>query len=289
MSRIGIIYDKLQDGAKKGAELIRNSYEATYNAYNSYNACDNSLECEFYFVEDTPKKDTEILLVLGGDGFMLHTIRANMRYNLPFYGLNYGTIGFLMNSGSCGLTEETGDIAKKLLDRIKQAKATKIHPLIMNATTVSGEKRLLMAINEVSIFRKTGQAAHIKVEIDGKIVIENLVADGILVATPAGSTAYNFSAGGAIIPVESKLLALTAINPFRPRRWKTALLTSNVNIKLEMLETEKRPANAVADYLEVKNIRTLLIKQDRTIDVTLLFDKGHSLEERIISEQFKLI
>lgn len=215
------------------------------------------------------------IVALGGDGFMFETLHGFLGREVPIYGMNLGSIGFLMNEYRLdGLPE-----------RIAAAVATSIHPLRMNAESSRGGSTVI-AFNEVSLLRQTHQAAKIRIILDGKIRLEELVCDGILVATPAGSTAYNLSAHGPILPLEAKLLALTPLSAFRPRRWRGALLPHNVKIRFEILEHEKRPVSAVADNHEVRDVVRVDIDEDRTIATTMLFDAGHSLDERILAEQF---
>jgi NAD+ kinase len=221
----------------------------------------------------------DVVVVLGGDGFMLHTIHhyLDSGVKLPvFYGMNCGSIGFMMNVFS----------SENLDSRLARSTTTLIHPLKMMAKTKNGEVVEALAINEVSILRTTAQAAHIKITIDGKEEMACLVSDGVLVSTPAGSTAYNSSVGGAIIPLNADLLALTPISPFRPRRWHGALLPQYVKIELEVLDAEKRDCSAFADSFEVDNVVSVSVAATRDKEVHLLFDEGHSLEERIIREQF---
>lgn len=220
-------------------------------------------------------QDPDALLVLGGDGFMLHSLHETMKHAIPVYGMNCGTVGFLMN-------EFTEDFPKKL----EEAKLEKIHPLKMEAQTLEGKKSRAVAINEVSLLRETRQTAQLKVSVDGAERIPELVCDGILLATSAGSTAYNLSAYGPIVPLGSHLLALTPISPFRPRRWRGALLPHRAKVEIEVLDPKKRPVSAVADFTEVRDVTKVIIKEDRKKTIKLLFDRGHSLEERIISEQF---
>jgi len=221
-------------------------------------------------------KEADVILVLGGDGFMLHTLHHFRHLNIPFYGINRGTVGFLMNTFA----------GNDLLERIKNATPTTIHPLVMETIDENGNRDDAVAINEVSLLRQSGQAAKISILLDGKEQMEELVCDGILLATPAGSSAYNYSANGPIMPIESNMLALTPISPFRPRRWRGALLPQHVTVTFRIKKHATRPVSAVADYFEVKNIMEVSIKQTKDIPITLLFDKGHSLEERILHEQF---
>lgn len=221
-------------------------------------------------------KDADIIVALGGDGLMLETLHKVMDRDIPVYGMNFGSIGFLMNEFR----------AEDLRDRLHAAEQTDIHPLRMRVTTKDGETHEALALNEVSLLRASYQAAKLQILIDGKSRLDELVCDGILVATPAGSTAYNLSAHGPILPIDSPLLALTPISPFRPRRWRGAILPNRAEVTLIPREVEKRPVNAVADSKPFKRITKVSIKEDRTHKVTLLFDPGHSLDERVLNEQF---
>ena len=218
----------------------------------------------------------DVVVALGGDGLMLQTLHQNMRSGKPIYGMHRGTVGFLMN--------EFG--THELHARLAAARESVIHPLLMRATDVHGEVHLHHAINEVSLYRQTYQAARLRILIDERERMPELIADGILVATPAGSTAYNLSAQGPIIPINAALLALTPISAFRPRRWRGALLPNTAFVVLEVLEGDKRPVAAVADHDEVRGVRRVEVLSDKTISMRMLFDPGHSLEERILSEQF---
>jgi NAD+ kinase len=225
---------------------------------------------------DARPETADVIVALGGDGLMLSTLQRFMNSGKPIYGMHRGTVGFLMNEFS-----ET-----RLNERLAAAHVTVIHPLLMRVRDAAGRVHRHHAINEVSVFRQTYQAARLRVLIDGKERLPQLVADGILLATPAGSTAYNFSVQGPIIPIDAPLLALTPISPFRPRRFRGALLPDRARVTIEVLEAEKRPVAAVADHNEVRSVRTVEICMDHAISMDLLFDPGHSLDERIISEQF---
>jgi NAD+ kinase len=220
--------------------------------------------------------EAEIVVALGGDGLMLQTLHQHMRTGKPIYGMHRGTIGFLMNEFS----------TLDLHARLAAARESVIHPLLMRATDVHGVVHLHHAINEVSLFRQTYQAARLRILIDERERMAELIADGVLVATPAGSTAYNLSVQGPIIPINAPLLALTPISPFRPRRWRGALLPNTAYVVIEVLEGDKRPVAAVADHDEARDVRRVEVLSDRTISMRMLFDPGHSLEERILSEQF---
>lgn len=218
----------------------------------------------------------DVIIALGGDGFMLQVLHKYMHRGIPVYGMNCGSVGFLLNTF----------YAENLYDRLNNARRATLHPLLMYARTKDGKEHQELAINEVSLFRESRQAAKLRVSIDHVVRVSDLVADGILVSTPAGSTAYNFSAGGPIIPLNGGLLALTPIAPFRPRRWRGALLGHQSSITFEVLEPEKRPVSAVADFTEVRDVVSVSVFEDRSIALSLLFDPEHNLEERITTEQF---
>lgn len=222
-------------------------------------------------------RDADAIVALGGDGLMLQTLHRYMNDRIPIYGMNRGSVGFLMNE-----YREDG-----LLERLTEAEISRVHPLSMVAYDVNGKASKALAINEVSLFRERYQAAKLKISIDGKVRMEELICDGVLVATPAGSTAYNLSAHGPILPINAPLLALTPISPFRPRRWRGALLPNRAHISIAALEHEKRPVSAVADAAEMRNVVRVDIEQARTIDLFMMFDPGHSLDERILAEQFR--
>src|SRR5436305_1126736 len=229
---------------------------------------------ERYGNHDPAKAD--IVVALGGDGLMLQTLHKHMRSGKPIYGMHRGTVGFLMNEYS----------ARNLHGRLSEARDTVIHPLLMRATDVHGRVHTHHAINEVALFRQTHQAAKLRILIDARERMKELVADGIMVATPAGSTAYNLSAQGPILPINAALLALTPICPFRPRRWRGALLPDTAKVVIDVLEGDKRPVAAVADHDEARDVRRVEVISDKSISMHMLFDPGHSLEERILSEQF---
>ena len=224
---------------------------------------------------DSGAEHATVIVALGGDGFMLQTLHAFLNRRIPIYGMNLGSVGFLMNT----FREED------LAGRIEAAEPTKIRPLLMRTLSAAGESTAL-AFNEVSLLRQTHQAAKLRILLDGKIRLEELVCDGILVSTPAGSTAYNLSAHGPILPIDSALLAMTPLSAFRPRRWRGALLPRHVQIRFDILEPGKRPVSAVADNTEVRDVSRVDVAEDRDATVTMLFDAGHSLDERILDEQF---
>jgi NAD+ kinase len=225
-----------------------------------------------------PLDQAEQVIALGGDGFLLQTLHDMLQRGrlLPIFGMNRGTVGFLMNDWRIdGLRE-----------RVNRAKSFSVAPLRMDAMTVSGETVTYPAINEVSLLRETRQTAWIEVSVGGRVVLPELVCDGVLVATPAGSTAYNLSAQGPILPLGANLVALTPISPFRPRRWRGALIPDELSIMLRILDPVKRPVLAVADQLEVREVASVDVRIDRGLALTLLFDPEHALDERIAMEQF---
>jgi NAD+ kinase len=223
-------------------------------------------------------KDADMVVALGGDGFLLQTLHAMLgrKRTLPVFGMNLGTIGFMMNEWRL----------EPLSKRIAAAKSFTVSPLRMEAETIDGEIVLSPAINEVSLLRETRQTAKFEVRVNDRIVLDELVCDGVLVATPAGSTAYNLSAQGPILPLESGLLALTPISPFRPRRWRGAILPDSTTVEFRVLDAKKRPVSAVADQQEVRDVATVKISIDRDNPLTLLFDPDHALDDRITMEQF---
>lgn len=223
-----------------------------------------------------PRDQAEVIVALGGDGHMLQTMHKYMDLHIPIYGMNRGSVGFMLN-------EYNED---DLLDRLNKATEARIHPLRMITKNVDGKQTSALAINEVSLLRETRQSAKIKITVDGKVRMSELVCDGVMVATPAGSTAYNLSAHGPVIPINARLLALTAISAFRPRRWRGALLPHSAEVIFDIRESVKRPVSAVADHTEVRNVSSVSIAEASEISIIMLFDEGHSLEERIIQEQF---
>ncbi len=225
---------------------------------------------------DTPEHLADVVVALGGDGFMLEVLHRNLGANRPIYGMNRGSVGFLMND-----YDETGLVA-----RIAAAEKAIIHPLRMTAVDAEGRRHHALAINDVSLLRETRQAGKLRILIDGRVRMEELICDGALVSTPAGSTAYNFSAHGPIIPLNAQVMALTPISAFRPRRWRGALLSHHARVTFEVLEAVKRPISAVADNVEVRHVTRVDVVEDRSITLSVLFDAGRSLEERMLAEQF---
>jgi NAD+ kinase len=225
--------------------------------------------------EDVGPDKADVIVALGGDGFMLQTLHTFLESGKPIYGMNFGTVGFLMNEYN----------ESDLVDRLAKAEQATVHPLRMRATTTD-ECVDALAFNEVSLLRQTRQATKLRILVDGKVRMSELICDGALVATPAGSSAYNFSAHGPILPIDSALLALTPISAFRPRRWRGALLPHRARVRFEVLEAPKRPVSAVADALEVRDVISVDVAQDGTISMVMLFDNGRNLDERILTEQF---
>ncbi|WP_189994563.1 NAD kinase [Thalassobaculum fulvum] len=225
---------------------------------------------------EVPASQAEVVVALGGDGHMLETLRSAIGSGRPIYGMNRGTVGFLMNDYR----------AEDLPQRIRDAQPVTLYPLRMRATCRDGAVTEGLAINEVSLFRASAQAAKIRITVDGVVRMEELVCDGVLVATPAGSTAYNLSAHGPIIPLGADILALTPISAFRPRRWRGALLPHSARIMFETIRPEKRPINAVADVMEVRDVVAVEVWEDRSVRLTVLYDPEHNLEERVLMEQF---
>ena len=227
---------------------------------------------------DAPLDQADVVVALGGDGFMLRTLHRHMPRALPVYGMKLGSIGFLMNHYR----------ADGLLERLSRAQPTVLKPLLMEVVTEAGSSVTALAFNEVSLLRQTKQAAHVRVSLNGVVKIDELMCDGVLVATPAGSTAYNLSAHGPILPLGSSLLAMTPISPFRPRRWRGAILPAVTEVRFEVLDPYKRPVSATADSHEVRDVVEVSIRESREQTMTLLFDPEHNLEERILNEQFEL-
>jgi NAD+ kinase len=222
--------------------------------------------------------DADVIVALGGDGFMLQTIHRFMEHGKPIYGMNRGSVGFMMNP------YKTDD----LIEMIRNAEVARLHPLSMNAELESGGKIELQAMNEVSMLRQTRQAAKLRVSVDGIVRLAEMTCDGVLVATPSGSTAYNLSAHGPILPLDAGVLALTPISVFRPRRWRGALIPRAARVRFEVLEAEKRPVSAVADSTEVRDVVQVEVAENRNITVEILFEAGQSLSERNLAEQFSL-
>ena len=230
--------------------------------------------------EWVPPEQADVLVVVGGDGFLLHVLHEMLERNVftPCYGVNLGTVGFLMNRAS----------RRSIAERVNRAREVEVVPLVMDAVTGDGRHHRFYAINEVSLLRETRQTAKLEVAINGKVQMAELAGDGILVATPAGSTAYNLSANGPILPLGSRLLALTPISPVRPRRWRGAILPESARVSFRVLESDKRPVAAVADQKEVRDVAEVHITTARDHRLTLLFDPGKTLEERIFAEQFQV-
>lgn len=226
--------------------------------------------------DNVASEQADVIVALGGDGFMLHCLHTYMDRRIPIYGMNRGSVGFLMNT-----YREAG-----LRERLQLAKRVTLHPLHLTAYRANGEVEEALAINEVAVTRDSAQAAKIQIMVDGRVRMEQLIADGVMVATAAGSTAYNLSAHGPIIPVGANLLALTPISAFRPRRWRGALLANVAHVRFDILEREKRPVLAVADSKEVRHPVRVEVVEDRGHTLTLLYDPEHNLEERILNEQF---
>ncbi|MBV8593436.1 MAG: NAD kinase [Caulobacteraceae bacterium] len=225
---------------------------------------------------DSAENEADVVVALGGDGFMLEVLHRNLASRRPIYGMNRGSVGFLTN--------DYGE--EDLAQRIGAAEKAIIHPLSMTAMDGAGAEHRALAINEVSLLRETRQTAKLRIVIDGRVRMDELICDGALVSTPAGSTAYNLSAHGPIIPIDGRVLALTPISAFRPRRWRGALLSHESQVRFEILEADKRPVSAVADNVEARGVVRVDVCEDRSISVAMLFDAGRSLEERMMAEQF---
>jgi NAD+ kinase len=221
-------------------------------------------------------EQADAIIALGGDGLMLQTMHRHLTSRIPIYGMNRGSVGFLLNDYQ----------ENSLRERLEQAEITVIHPLHMTVRGGDGGIHDALAINEVSLFRQSHQAAKLKITVDGTTRIDELICDGVLVSTPAGSTAYNLSAHGPILPITAPLLALTPISPFRPRRWRGALLPNEAKVTVDVMEPGKRPVSAVADHAEFRDVVAVEIKEESGIDIFMMFDPGHTLAERILAEQF---
>jgi NAD+ kinase len=225
---------------------------------------------------DVPAAKADVIVALGGDGLMLQTMHCHLNSSVPIYGMNRGSVGFLLNDYD----------EMSLVERLEAAETTVIHPLRMTAYNRNGAAHEALAINEVSLFRQIYQAAKLKIAVDGKVRMAELICDGVLVSTPAGSTAYNLSAHGPILPINAPLLAMTPISPFRPRRWRGALLPNDAKVTIEVLEPDKRPVSAVADHTEFRDVTKVEVAEASGIDIFMMFDPGHTLAERILAEQF---
>ncbi|GJD31995.1 NAD kinase [Methylobacterium adhaesivum] len=226
--------------------------------------------------DHVPPEEADVVVALGGDGLMLQALHRFMDAGTPIYGMNRGTVGFLMNE-----YREEG-----LLERLEHTKRSRLHPLLMEAVDTEGRRHRARALNEVYMLRQTHQTAKLRISVDGHVRLPELIADGVLAATPAGSTAYNLSVGGPILPLNARLLALTPISSFRPRRWHGALLPDHARIFIEVLDAEHRPVAAVADHTEFRRVATVETWLDHATNLVLLHDPGHSLDERILREQF---
>ena len=224
-----------------------------------------------------PATDADVIVALGGDGYMLHSLHDTLHLSTPVYGMNRGTVGFLMNDWE----------VEGLRERLEAAEHYVIHPLKMKATTVHGLTSEALAINEVSLLRQTYQASHLRIVIDGRERLADLVCDGVILATPAGSTAYNLSAHGPIIPIEAEMMALTPVAAFRPRRWRGAILPKTAKVEIDVLGGSKRPVLAVADYFEVRQVSRIEVAFHYAVEIEVMFDSGHGLSERMLREQFE--
>jgi len=221
-------------------------------------------------------EEADAIVALGGDGLMLQTMHSHLHSRIPIYGMNRGSVGFLLNDYR----------ENQLQERLEAAEITVIHPLRMNVRDVNRQTHEALAINEVSLFRQTHQAAKLRIAVDGTNRLDELICDGVLVSTPAGSTAYNLSAHGPILPITAPLLALTPISPFRPRRWRGALLPNQARVQIEVLEPDKRPVSAVADHTEFRDVFAVEVEEQSDVDIFMMFNPGHTLAERILAEQF---
>ena len=261
-SSIGIVYDKTNKLALKYVEKLKKFLHITPLSKNSSNI--------------------DLIITIGGDGTMLHSIHKFIHLNTKFYGINTGSFGFLMNRVEINKCNSTNNILT-ILNHIEEVL---IFPLEMKAINTKNKIFHALAINEVSLFRQTYQTTQLEISINNELQLKNFVGDGIMVSTPAGSTAYNLSVGGPILPINSNLLALTPISPFRPRRWKGALISNTSKISIKISDPKKRPANAVADFLEVKDVKQIHVNPSTDISIRLLFDKNQNFEARTIKEQF---
>lgn len=248
----------------------------SFTAADTEDARDAAEKLSALYGNEKPE-NADVVIALGGDGFMLQTLRDKLGSGKCIYGMNRGTVGFLMNEYS-----ETD-----LRERIAAAIPETIRPLEMTVTAAGGKTARALAINEVSLLRQSYQAAKIRIAIDGRVRLDELICDGVMVATPAGSTAYNLSAHGPILPLDAPLLALTPVSPFRPRRWRGALVSNQAEVHFDILEAEKRPVNAVADHVEIKSVTSVTVGESHDATVTILFDASHSWNERILAEQFR--
>ena len=223
-----------------------------------------------------PPEECDLVIAIGGDGTMLKTLHRYMGYDVDIYGMNRGSVGFMMNSYD----------AEGILERLDRANVAVLHPLVMKTTSVNDSVTTTLAINEVALLRETNQTAHINIYINGEERLDTLIADGVLLATPAGSTAYNFAANGPILPLNSNLLTLTPIAPFRPRRWRGALLSKSNKVCFNILQYKKRPVSAVADFHEIRDVKRVEVEEELNVKLRVLFDQDNDFEERIIKEQF---
>jgi NAD+ kinase len=226
---------------------------------------------------DPRPEEAGVIVALGGDGFMLETLHRYLDLGLPIFGMHRGSVGFLMN----------GYEAQGLRERLERAVSVRTHPLEMRARDANGAAHTALAFNEVSLLRETRQTAKLRITVDDVVRVDELAADGILISTPVGSTAYNLSAHGPIIPLAAGVLALTPISAFRPRRWRGALLPHTASVRFDVIEAEKRPVSAVADYTEVRDVICVEVRENRDVSLTMLFDPEHNLEERVLKEQFQ--
>lgn len=276
---MGTIPDAKESGPSTSSENAETGFERVALVASETPRAQEAFSMLWAQRDWAPLEEADAVVVLGGDGFMLQTLHSMIDNDriIPAYGLNRGTVGFLMNRY---------DQRRSVIERLAKTKRKTISPLRIEAITQSGEVHSMCAINELSLLRETRQTAKIEVTVGRRVRIKELVGDGVLVSTPAGSTAYNLSANGPILPLDSKMLALTPISPFRPRRWRGAILPDRMRIKLKVLEPAKRPVAAVADQKELRDIAEVTLEIARDTELELLFDPGQSLEERIVSEQF---